>query len=503
MLDKLSQMHFSWSYVITALVAIGVTGALSQVAVGRQHQKRIRVIVGALAASLLLHFIHIGVRMAPYGGEMPWLNALAVMVLAFGLTVLVGLIVFDVGFGRARMTVPTILRDIVQALAFSIILLVVLRRSGVNLLSLLTTSAVLTAVIGLALQSTIANMFAGLSLQLDRTLNVGDWIQLSSWVGRITHIKWRSTFIVTRDGNNVMLPNSELLRQEVLNFSKPSSVHRSTVHIGIAYRHPPREVAQVLIGALRGMPELLASPPPDCLPVDFADSAITYAVRYWTDNVELDIVVQGEVRVRLWYAAARAGLEIPFPQRVVQALPPAAPSPADADSEKERQARRSALAGIDLFAPLDAGERERLVAGMKAQRYAAGELILQEGEVGGSLYIIQRGHVGVTVAVASGNATEVARLGPGKFFGEMSLLTGAPCTASCRAQTDVDCWVVDHETLRSLLANNPKIAEDMTRVLAKRQRELAGKRSDVAARSEEPPLDQPLLARIRAFFSLG
>src|SRR5262249_17532367 len=143
------------------------------------------------------------------------------------------------------------------------------RRSGVNLLSLVTTSAVLTAVIGLSLQNTIANMFAGLSLQLDHTLNVGDWIQMANWIGRITHIKWRSTFIVTRDGNNVILPNSELLRQEVLNFSKPTGVHRSTVKVSFAYRHPPREVARVLVDALRGLTDILPDPAPDCLPVEF------------------------------------------------------------------------------------------------------------------------------------------------------------------------------------------------------------------------------------------
>src|SRR5262249_43555436 len=153
------------------------------------------------------------------------LHAGAVLLLAFGLTGLSGLVLFDLAF-RNRLTMPTILRDIVQAAAFFIILLIVLRRSGVNLLSLIPTSAVLTAVIGLALQNTIANMFAGLSLQLDRTLNVGDWIQMGNRIGRITHIKWRSTFLVTRDGNNVILPNGELLRQEVLNYSKPSSVHR-------------------------------------------------------------------------------------------------------------------------------------------------------------------------------------------------------------------------------------------------------------------------------------
>ncbi|HEX8953475.1 MAG TPA: mechanosensitive ion channel family protein, partial [Polyangia bacterium] len=398
MLDTLMQMRFSWGHVTTGVLGIILALALSRLSIGRLHKKRVTLIVAALSASLLLHVVGIGIDVLVKGGAPSALNAGAVLLLAFGLTGLLGLLLFDLGFRRARLEVPTILRDILQAIAFFIILLVVLRRSGVNLLSLVTTSAVLTAVIGLSLQNTIANMFAGLSLQLDRTLNVGDWIQMSTWIGRITHIKWRSTFIVTRDGNNVILPNSELLRQEVLNFSKPSSVHRSTVKVGFAYRHPPRQVARLLTGALRGMPEILAEPAPDCLPVEFGESAIVYALRYWTDNVQRDVIVEGEVRLRIWYAAQRARLEIPFPTRTIHTMPARAAADAAAD-EREHAERLGALARVDLFARLDAAALELLVGGMKSQSFAAGELIIAQGDVGDSLYVIHDGEVAVSVAV--------------------------------------------------------------------------------------------------------
>jgi small-conductance mechanosensitive channel/CRP-like cAMP-binding protein len=500
MLDTLIQMRFSWGHVITAVLGMILALALSRLSIGRLHRRRVTIIVAALAVSLLLHMTGIGFDVLVKGGAPSALNAGAVLLLAFGLTGLLGLLVFDLGFRRARLDVPTILRDILQAIVFFIILLVVLRRSGVNLLSLVTTSAVLTAVIGLALQNTIANMFAGLSLQLDRTLNVGDWIQMSTWIGRITHIKWRSTFIVTRDGNNVILPNSELLRQEVLNFSKPSSVHRSTVKVGFAYRHPPREVARVLVAALRGMPEILDDPAPDCLPVEFGDSAIVYALRYWTDNVQRDVIVEGEVRLRIWYAAQRAGLEIPFPMRTIQTVPAAATSAAGGD-EREHQERLEALARVDLFARLDAAELELLAAGARSQSFASGELVIAQGDVGDSLYVIHRGEVAVSVNV-DGDARDVALLKEGNFFGEMSLMTGEPRTATCRAHSDVDCWVIDHEAMRRLLRTKPKIAEDMSALLAARQVALDDKRTIAAARADVRPQEQRLLDRIRSFFSL-
>jgi small-conductance mechanosensitive channel len=341
MFETLSQTRFSWAHVAVGVLGIFLALLLSRSAVGRLHRRRIFLIAGALAASILVHLLRITLEALLPGDPQPTLHVAAVLLLAFGLTGLVGLLLFDFAFQRARLTVPTILRDIAQAFAFFIILLVVLRRSGVNLLSLLTTSAVLTAVIGLALQNTIANMFAGLSLQLDRTINVGDWIQMTHWIGRITHIKWRSTFVVTRDGNNLILPNSELMRQEVLNFSKPTGVHRSTVKVGFAYRHPPREVMRVLVNALRGLPEVLAEPAPDCLPSEFGEYAIFYVLRYWTDHVENDLIVEGEVRVRIWYAARRAGLEIPYPTRTVNArlLEPAPAAPAGGSDETASRAR--------------------------------------------------------------------------------------------------------------------------------------------------------------------
>jgi small-conductance mechanosensitive channel/CRP-like cAMP-binding protein len=499
MLETLSQLGFSWGQVTTAIVAIIAALALARVPVGRLHRRRVIVIVTALAASIALHLGAMGLDTLNTGGSWQPLHAAAVLLLAFGLTGLVGLLLFDLAFQRARLTVPTILRDILQALAFVVILFAVLRKSGVNLLSLVTTSAVLTAVIGLSLQHTIANMFAGLSLQLDKTLSVGDWIQWSTWVGRITHIKWRSTFIITRDGNNVIMPNSELLKQEVLNFSKPTGVHRSNVKCTFAYHHPPREVARVLTGALRGMIDILDEPQPDCLPVEFGENGITYVLRYWTENVQRDIIVEGEVRVRVWYAAQRAGLEIPVPQ--LQLSGTATPRLLAGSAALQEHDRLQALAGVDLFAALDTPTRAILAAGLKRQLFASDELIIKQGDIGDSLYVIHSGQVAVTLAFDH-QVREVARLKAGQFFGEMSLLTGEPRNATCRALSDVECWVIDHEALRGVLVDNPKIAEDMSSILAGRQQQLDGQRAHVASTAKRVP-DQRMLARIRNFFGLG
>jgi len=135
-------------------------------------------------------------------------------------------------------------------------------------------------VIGLALQSTIANLFGGLSLQLDRTLGQGDWIETGTNSGRIVEIGWRSTRLITRDGDTLFLPNSQLVSGEVLNLSRPTGAHRAAVRINVPERYPPATVKQAFVEAIQGLPGVLPFPPPDCLVSELGDQALVYTVRY-------------------------------------------------------------------------------------------------------------------------------------------------------------------------------------------------------------------------------
>ena len=255
------------------------------------------------------------------------LSFLDLLSLVCGLTGLAGLIIFDFLLDNLHIRVPAILRELIHLSIIVLIVLTILYQRGFDPLSLVTTSAVLTAVIGLALQSTIANVFAGLALHTDRTIGIGDWVQASSMVGRIHEIKWRSTSLWTEDGDVVIVPNSRLLDAEVHNLSRPNNVHRMWVKVGFHYRHPPDEVQRILLDAVRGTPGVRAEPAPDCVLLDFADSAITYALRYWMSDFARHTEIESEVRTRIWYAARRGGLEIPFPIHTIL-MPTVAPESA-------------------------------------------------------------------------------------------------------------------------------------------------------------------------------
>ena len=189
----------------------------------RQGGKAARVFFG-----LSIAFAGLAIGIGGMGVATPGvlLYILAVVALLAGLVALGGLVIFDLLLPLVRVEVPSLVRDLILGVVTLVGVLGFLRLAGLDVFSLVTTSAVLTAVIGLALQTTIANLFGDLALQLDRTLGQGDWIKVHDDVGRIVEIGWRSTRILTKDGDTVFVPNGEIVTGRVLNFSRPTGAHR-------------------------------------------------------------------------------------------------------------------------------------------------------------------------------------------------------------------------------------------------------------------------------------
>jgi CRP-like cAMP-binding protein len=309
-------------------------------------------------------------------------------------------------------------------------------------------------------------------------------------------MRWRSTTVITKDGDTIIVPNNQLLTVNVTNFSRPTPIHRIWTQVGFHYRHPPNEVRQVLLDSVRGTPGVLVDPEPDCFPVEFGESTITYALRVWIDDFLRLEPIQGEVRTRIWYAARRAGLEIPYPMRTIV--------PATAAVEDASTGRSAALDRVDLFAPLDAACRERLASELREQHFGAGEDIIRQDAPGDSLFIIAHGTVDVRVGV-DGIHRRLASLGPGQFFGEMSLMTGERRSATCTAVTDTVCYVVDQTAFRGVLDTRPSVAEDISDILAKRETELEASREgltvEARARRERETRSR-LLTAIRSAFAI-
>jgi small-conductance mechanosensitive channel len=357
----------------------------------------------------------------------------------------------------------------------------------------LTTSAVGAVVIGFALQDTLGNTFAGLAIQVEKPFRVGHWVRIGSFEGRVVEISWRATRLRTKSGDSVIVPNNIVSKEAIANFSEPAAPTRLFVDIGASYATPPNEVKAVILEAIADAPLVVKDPPPKVVITDFAASAVTYRVKFWVADFGADDAARDEVRSCIYYAFRRRGVEIPYPiqaQYILQA-------PVEAlASEGERAAF---LAATDVFAVLSAEDRARLAAVAREKLYGAGQTIIRQGMAGRSMFVVCRGSVRVTLG---DQRVEVATLPAGAYFGEMSLLTGEPRTATVSAVGDCLLLEIDAEDFRGIALAQPAVVEQVTGVVAERRIGLERSRDAAAgaAAAEEAP--RSFLLRVRQFLRL-
>jgi CRP-like cAMP-binding protein len=266
----------------------------------------------------------------------------------------------------------------------------------------------------------------------------------------------------------------------------------------------PNTVRKTVLDVLASVAGVHRQPEPLVRIVNFGDFSVNYEIRYAIHEYQRYLEIESEIMNLLWYRFKRDGIEIPFPIQTVHLK--------EITAESKRAEREHAIAGtlalmsrVDFLSPLSQDERRKLVESVGVKDYAAGEMTFRQGDAGDSFYIIKKGAVDVIVEKAGGEGVVVATLGPGNFFGEMSLLTGAARTATIRVKEDAEFVVIDRESFRGTLANNPSIAESLSRILAERQAGLAAQREKLdAATIERRKRDESgqLLHNIREFFGL-
>lgn len=409
--------------------------------------------------------------------------------------------------GRLSRPLPKIIRDIIQGFVYVGAAAIVLRTVGVDPGSLLTTSALLTAVIGLSLQETLGNLFAGLAIQAQRPFEMGDWISVDSdprQVGRVVEINWRATTVLTTDHVELIIPNGVLAKSTIQNFTKPTTHSRREIFVHAAYDVSPHRVEETLLSAVSDVEGVLKLPAPTAQTRNFADSGIEYRLTYFLDDFAQKDRLDSEVRHRIWYAFHRAGISMPFPMRTVHMHNVTQETRTEA-SNLEIARRKASLLRVDFLRLLPEESLDRLASLSRTLPFMLGEAIIRQGDPGSELYIVQRGEVAVCVGRGDTNSiAELARLGPGEFFGEMSLMTGEKRAATVRAFTDCELVQVSKEAFHEVIASDPKFVEPITRVLVDRQSALEENLSARARRSQTDTeaTSQALLDKIRRFFQL-
>jgi small-conductance mechanosensitive channel len=441
--------------VFTLLIAL----ALRAEALRRMRTLTLPLVLTAVAA--LAHLVVAAVPLED--GVVAGTAVALVLALAFLVARACLLLLFEwVLIKRMGFSPPRLMREVIALFLYLVLALLILRAMDVEITGLITTSAVLTVVVGLALQQTLGNLLAGLALAWEQRLVPETWVDIDGRVSVIEETGWRSLILRNRLGERVLVPNADAGAARVTILGTGERPVAIPLRVGVAYAVPPDAAKGVLLEVASDTPGVEKDPPPQVLTSEFADSAVVYECRLWTLTPWRRDDLTDAFLTRAHAALARAGMEIPFPQRTVHQAKAAAPL-----DTVER--RRAALDACGLLAGAPSEALDALAASSRLRRYAPGETVVREGEASTALYLVAAGKA----VVLQRKGRELARVGSGDFFGEMAFLTGSLRNATVRAsEAPLEVLEIDENGLQSLLFDRPDLAGQLAEKMAVRQ--LAG-----------------------------
>ena len=408
-------------------------------------------------------------RVTPSGG-LRWLAALDELAVAYGLISL-GVWLLVECPPALGWWAPTarILRDLLRiGLGALATVLVLQNRAQLNLVGLVTTSAVLTAVIGLAAQETLKDLFAGIELQVDTPFRVGDWIATCDTDGVVESLNLMNTTLRRTDNSTVHVPNSKVVDSPLRRFASQEAVG-NRFFVALGYEVPPGQAHELLEAVLRRHPLVLDDPAPIVWVSQFDASWINYElVAYHRNGSEGSrFRIRSELLEQIWYTVQRQGWSLPFPSLQLQKRPEA-PEPVLKDASATSEVLRRSW----LFSQLEQARVERLAQRVQWLRFGPGETIVREGDVGTSLYQVVQGAVEVFKNDGSAEGLAVARLDADEIFGEMGLCTGEPRSATVRSRGECVLLEVNRADLLPMLEEDPSVLDQLSRIVATRRSEL-------------------------------
>jgi small-conductance mechanosensitive channel/CRP-like cAMP-binding protein len=486
--------------LIAAVVLVGLALSFAlRATVAGTHRSRLRAPALLLIAAAGVWLVMEVWSPAPASRRLLRVVPMLLVLLAFGRLTTVAL--FDWALSRRlRRDAPRIVRDIAEGVIAIVALLIALNAAGVEAVPLVTTSAVITAILGLSLQDTLGNLFAGLALQAQRPFELGEWIQIDReglQVGRVVEMNWRATKVLTAENQELNVPNGQLARTPILNLSRPGGSFRRAIDVLLPYEYPPRRCCEVMERALFGIPELLPAPAPTVTTHAFLDQGIRYRILVYVGQFGQRDVADAIIRERLWYALRRAG--IPIARGA--GIPIGAP---EADAERDFATRVKAIRQIDFLRDLPDSAVETFAGDVRTEVFAPGEVVVRQGEVGEELYLCLSGELVVLLRVEGGEQREIARITQGGLFGEFAQFTGEARAATVQAVRVCELAAIGSSAFTSVLSSNPEFAESISQRLAERRAQLDAAGQAVSP-SSRPSVDEQkgqFLRRLREFLAL-
>jgi len=377
---------------------------------------------------------------------------------------------FVVGFLRAFVIVERrphegkLLRDLLSGLVYlAASLAIIAYVFDLPIQGLLATSGVIAIILGLALQSTLSDVFSGIVLNFSRPYRPGDWISLEGGTeGRVIEMNWRATHVLTGRRDLAIVPNSTIAKSRIVNISSPSGVHGSAITVQLATQTSPSAAIETLEHAILNCRPIVSSPAPVVAVKSVNADYTEFETTFFVSELASATRAQNELFDLIFRHLAAAGIELASSQGAPY-------QPGKMQRPEGPEARAEAVLGlVAIFAALSRSERAAIAAKLRQHSFDQGEVLLEPGTVLKSLFIIGSGVVSFTRDDIEAE-TELLRLGPGDHYGEIGLLTGNASAVTITALTAVTTYELAQSDLAPILEAEPEVAQELSRALARRQ----------------------------------
>jgi small-conductance mechanosensitive channel len=415
------------------------------------------------------------------------------MCLVIAIVRFVGYIVLSAIRG-AQSEVGTLIKTVLSVIVYIVGFFIIFQTQypDVPLAPLFTGSTILGIVVGLALQDTLGNLFAGIALQADQPFQVGDVVTMSNkQSGVVESVSWRGIKIRTFQNKLLVMSNS-VLGKEMIEVAPRGNLNARVVNFNTEYTESPARTIQIVRDTVRQVENVSQKIRPVVRLKDFGHDGLDWEVKYWTEDYTRYNDTDALIRQRIWYIFNREKISFATPELTIHTAPPRE----ETTPLEYVSAASDHLHQVPLFAPLADEEIERLAKASSTRVYAPGEAIVRRGQEGNSMFVVTRGAVNVQIPEGDGFRT-INRLTANDFFGEMSLLTGQPRTATVIAEEETEVLQIKKTALKPLFAANPDLMTAICVIIEERRSLLV--EQDV---SEEEASDAGpgVLSSLKKFF---
>jgi small-conductance mechanosensitive channel len=364
---------------------------------------------------------------------------------------------------------------------------------GFELGGLMATSGIITLVAGLAMREIIMDFFSGIALNIEHPYRLGDWLKVgdSENIGEVVAINWRATHLCLNDMRVVVIPNSLLARNSFINYNLPNAQYRENMGLVFRYNIDPKRIENILMSAILAMPGLVDEAKHRVRIDSFDPRGVLIEIKFWIPNYAMLIPIKHALASNVLLFLDKAGIPLPyFTHEVFN-------SNLTSTGIEKRIDSESILKKVSLFNSLSPTEINRIASGVYGMEYPAGAEIIREGEDGESLYVVREGLLQVNI-----DGQRVGQVYPGQIFGEQSLLTGAPRSATVRMVTAGYLIEVSKKDIGPLIRERSEIAEILANNMLRWQAENDSYKDVIELQNALSKADRAkeIGSRIHAFF---